>query len=211
MKKRLLFCLWIALVFVIVVLFVKDILPMEKKEEKEIIESVNLETIDERIIGSEPPKLLYADSKKVIFDCCGVYVYDIENQKLMKSFDVQGVVSNKHGRWSCFVSEDGKQILFHIENEKESSYLYYCYYFDSDQLKKISKKEYTNYRQNAFECTYLDYNDELYQQSSGTIVKISPNEYVYLTFEDWLLSTIKIVDVMDGRKTYYKVFDVSEH
>lgn len=64
-------------------------------------------------------------------------------------------------------------------------------------------KEYNDYSKRAFECTYLNYKDEMYEKSFGRIDAISNSEYVYLTFHDWLVSTIEIVYVNDGIETYY--------
>jgi hypothetical protein len=174
------------------------------------MKEVNLEYLDELTIGSEPPKLLYADEDKVIFDCNGVFVYDMKAKDLSQSFDVLFDDSNKNvkRKWNSFVSKDGKYIIFMIGiSANEDSIDRYCYSFEEDVVIEIDEKKYLNYRNNAFAWTDLDYKDELYEKSSGRIVYISDNEYVYLTFEDWLVSTIQFVCVKDNMESYYSIFD----
>ena len=55
--------------------------------------------------------------------------------------------------------------------------------------------------------SFLDYNDKLYEKSSGSIVNLSNNEYIYLTFSDWKVSTIKIVYNKNDKEIVYDVFD----
>jgi len=207
MKKKVLIIFCIAIISLIAIIIYNK---SKKSNINEIIISeVDLKNIDELMIGSEPPKLLYADKEKVIFDCSGVYVYDMKNQALTKSFDISSTMSKMYGKriWNCFVSQDGKQIFFNSSKDTTNLSARYCYSFENDLVKEIAEKEYTDNRKNAFECTYLDYKDELYEKASGSIVNISDNEYVYLTFQDWKVSTIEIVYVYDGKETYYSVFD----
>lgn len=58
-----------------------------------------------------------------------------------------------------------------------------------------------------FICTRLTaYEDELYQKSSGVIADIGEDEYVYLSFKDWKVSTIEAVYVKRAVETRYSVF-----
>ncbi len=173
-----------------------------------VISQVDLKTVDDLRIGSEPPKLIYADKEKVIFNCGGVFVYDMKNKIVTKSFDLSSLLTEKYMKFGCFVSQDGKQISFGVTKEPEGLVARYSYSFKNDLVKELTEKEYRDNREKMFNCTNLDYNDKLYQKSTGMIVNISDNEYVYLTFQEWVVSTIKIVHVKDGKETYYSVFDI---
>lgn len=207
MNKRVLVFLCIAIILsLVIIIFTQYISTNDKVTMKE----VNLEDLNELIIGSEPPKLLYADKDKVIFDCYGVFVYDMKAKMISQSFDVLSIDSDKNEKrkWNSFVSQDGKHIIFRIGKSANNDFVdWYCYSFEDDLVTEIDEKEYLNYRNSAFEWTDLDYNVELYEKSSGRIVPISDSEYVYLTFQDWLVSTIQVVYVKDNKETYYRIFD----
>lgn len=206
-KKNVLILFCIAIVACTSILFIVFSYGSHKANVDEVaINRVDLKKVDALMIGSETPKLLYADKDKVIFNCSGVYVYDIKSKMVSKSFDTLSLLSEMYTKLNCFVSQDGKQIIFGVTKESEGVVARYGYSFEKDHVKEITRKEYEDYREKMFKCTYLDYNAELYQKSSGIIANISDTEYVYLTFQDWKVSTIKIVYVKDGKETYYSVF-----
>ncbi len=207
-KKRVLILFCLAIVVCSFILLLVFRYNNHKANTKEVsISEVNMKAVDDLIIGDEPPKLLYADKEKVIFDCQGVYVYDMQNKILAKSFDTASLVPDKHTRLNAFVTKDGKHIVFGFS--KGISGVWYGYSFKDDYVEKITEEEYKSFKEKMFVSTRLqDYDNELYQKSSGIIVNISDNEYVYLTFKDWKVSTIKIVYVKDGKETEYSVFDI---
>jgi hypothetical protein len=206
-KKKIFMLFCIAIVACTSILLVIYSYNNHKENTKEVaISEIDMKTVDDLMIGSDPPKLLYADKEKVIFDCLGVYVYDMKNKVLAKSFDTSSLVPDKHTKLSSFVTKDGKYIIFGFS--KGISGVWYGYSFKDDLVKELTEDEYKSYREKMFICTRLkDYEDELYQKSSGTIVKISDNEYVYLTFKNWKLSTIQVVYVNGVDETRYSVFD----
>jgi|GEM_PF-6588946 len=170
------------------------------------ISEVDLETVEDLMIGAEPPKLLYADRERVIFDCRGVYVYDISSKKLAKAFDTSSLVKDKRQKPGSFVTGDGKYIIFGASGEGSSSW--YAYSFKKDIVKALTEEEYKSYSERRFICTRLKtYADELYQKSSGIIANISGDEYIYLTFRDWKVSTIEVVYVKGAAETRYSVFE----
>lgn len=207
-KKKMLIPFILVIVICIAVLITVFSFGSDKANTNEaVIPEIDLKAVDNLMIGSEPPKLLYADKEKVIFNCGGVYVYDIKNELLAKSFDTSPLLSEKYTKYGCFVTKDGKQIIFSVTKESEGVIARYGYSFENNLVKEVTEKENAVYRENMFQCTSLDYNDELYQKSSGILANISNHEYIYLTFQDWKVSTIRIVHVKDGKETYYNVFD----
>lgn len=44
--------------------------------------------IQNQIIGSELPRIIFADEENVIFDSGGIFIYNMVNQKITKSLDV---------------------------------------------------------------------------------------------------------------------------
>lgn len=207
MNKRVLVFLCIAIILSLVIFIMTEYI---SNNHEVTMNEVNLEDLDELIIGSEPPKLLYADKDKVIFDCNGVFVYDMKAKMISQSFDVLSIDSDKNEKrkWNSFVSQDGKLIIFMIGKSANNDLVdRYCYSIENDKVTEIDEKEYLKYQNSAFEWKEIDYNDDLYEKTSGRIVPISDNEYVYLTFHDWLVSTIQVVYVKDNKETYYSIFD----
>ena len=209
-KKKVLILLCLAFVVCTSILLIVFRHNIHKANTKEVsISEVDMKTVDALIIGAEPPQLLYADEEKVIFDCQGVYVYDMKNKTIAKSFDTISLGPDKHTKLNAFVTQDGKHIVFGFS--KGIAGVWYDYSFKDDFVKKLNEDEYKSFKEKTFICTRLkDYDDELYQKSSGMIVNISDNEYIYLTFKDWKVSTIKVVYVKDGKETEFSVFDIKK-
>lgn len=169
------------------------------------ISQVDLKSVEGLMIGSEPPRLLYADREMTVFDCRGIYVYDRNTKKLAQSFDTSSLVQGKQQKLSSFVTEDGNYIIFGVSGEGSSSW--YIYSFKDDIVKTLPQEEYESYHEKMFICTRLTaYEDELYQKSSGVIADIGEDEYVYLSFKDWKVSTIEAVYVKRTVETRYSVF-----
>ncbi len=173
------------------------------KVQEADINPIDLKNINELFIGAEPPRLIYADKDKVIFQSSGVYVYDLNNQGLDKSFDID----SKLDRVGCFVTKDGQEIIFAGINKFNKQETRYSFSFSKKIVREIDESEYKEYTKNRFECTLLDYKDKLYEKSSGSIVNLSNNEYIYLTFSDWKVSTIRIVYIKNDKEIVYGVFD----
>lgn len=53
-----------------------------------IITQVEYDNLQNQIIGSEMPRIIYADNEKVVFDSGGIYIYDLINQKISSSLDI---------------------------------------------------------------------------------------------------------------------------
>ena len=175
-------------------------------ETEFVIDEIDLNTINDLLIGSEPPKILHADKENVIFNSSGIFVYNMKDKALIHSFNISSFMAGVY--LDCFVLQDGEELIFtSIEDTGNSAMAYYSYSFVNDTVKELTGKQYTDYLEKRFICESLDYQDELYQKSSGKIANISDDEYVYLTFEDWKVSTIKIVYVNKGKETYFNVFN----
>ncbi|WP_150271167.1 hypothetical protein [Paenibacillus tepidiphilus] len=173
-----------------------------------VIPEVDLEQIEDLIIGSEPPKLIYADKTQVMFETTGgVYVYDMEDKSVVRSFDTASFASERypHVLQSSFATQDGKQLIFNFRDGPDLVAAY-RYSFEDNSINKLTKNESRDYLNKRFECKYPDPQDELYHKASGTIATISSREYVYLTFQDWKVSTINVVYVQDDQETVYNVF-----
>ncbi len=210
-KKKL-----IALALIIVVAFASILLAIysfvkhktEPLAQEVAISQVDLKAVEGLMIGSEPPRLLYADRGMTVFDCRGIYVYDRNSKKLAQSIDTSSLVQGKQQKLSSFVTEDGKYMIFGVSGEGSSSW--YVYSFKDDTVKTLTQEEYESYHEKMFICTRLTaYEDELYQKSSGVIAHIGEDEYVYLSFKDWKVSTIEVVYVKRAVETRYSVFDTA--
>jgi len=132
----------------------------------------------------------------------------MKNKALAQSFDISSLAEKHPNSYSkCYVSMYGNELIISFREGTGGGIAAYCYSFKNNCLEEISEKELNDYKDNAFNCTYLDNEDDLYKKSSGMIANISHNEYVYLTYKDWKVSTINIVHVKDGKETYYRVFN----
>lgn len=208
-KKKVLIVLCIAVVACISILIMIFNFSSKANKKAVVINEVDLKAVDNLIIGSEPPRIIYADEDRVIFDCCGVYVYDFKSKSLTKTFDIPASISKKYMEriWDCFATQDGKHIVFKFAKDSNGLVSLLDYSFQNNFIKEITEEEFNTYKEKAFICTRLeDSNDELYQKSSGIIAKITDREYVYLTFKDWKVDTIQAVYVKNGQETIYKVF-----
>lgn len=173
-----------------------------------IIQEMDNYTIKERMIGAEPPRLLYADHNKVIFESVDIYIYDIVNKTLLKSFDVSSLLSEqyKECKYQSRVSSDGNEIFIVFKELSGAFTAAFYYSFQSDEWQEMNESAYKSKDANVFECTLIDTDNELSQITSGYAVYLSESEYFYLTFQDWKVSEINIVYVNNGEKIVYKVF-----
>lgn len=174
-----------------------------------IIKEMDNNAIKERMIGAEPPCLLYADHNKVVFESVDIYVYDMVNKKLSKSFDVSALLSGKYKecKYQSRVSSDGKEIFIVFKEMSGAFNAAFNYSFQSNKWKEINESEFKSKEGNTFESTLIDTHNELSQVTSGYAVYLSEFEYFYLTFKDWKVSEINIVYINNDKKEVYKVFE----
>lgn len=174
-----------------------------------VINELSLDNINNRYIGSEPPHIIYADSENIIINCGGVYVYNMSSKSLIKTLDVLSFKDEMDPDtfYDCFATEDGKKIIFTFTklNLKGAS-TYYCYSFDSDKLSKINEVDYKKYRENAFENSRNDINDDIDNNTRTGLTYISDTEYIYLLTPEMIIGNIVAVYVKDSVETYYQIF-----
>ncbi|MEO3944827.1 hypothetical protein [Gorillibacterium sp. CAU 1737] len=178
-----------------------------------VIPEVDLTKMESLMIGSEPPKLIYADNSKVIFETTGgVYVYDLKETALIRSFDTSSFASARYSNVlpSSFATQDGNQLIFNFNNGSGGFVAAFRYSLADKRIHELTEQEAGEYRKQRFECIYLKPSDERYQKSSGMIASTSGRDYVYLTFRDWKVSTINVVYVQDDQETVYRVFASNE-
>lgn len=173
------------------------------------VKEMDNNAIKEKMIGSEPPRLLYADHSKVIFESVDIYVYDMVNKKLSKSFDVSTLLSEKYKecKYQSRVSSDGKELFIIFKEMSGAFKAAFNYSFQSNKWKEMNESECKRKEENSFECTLIDASNKLSQVTSGYVVYLSEAEYFYLTFKDWKVSEINIVYVNNDKKDVYKVFE----
>ncbi len=175
-----------------------------------VAKEVDLTKFENSIIGSEMPRILYADRDKVIFEASGVYVYDLKKEELVcsyafDSFDDQLLKNNKV---FVFALSDGKQIIWGFEDEVGNVVKAYSCITGEKNLIEISKEQMITYQKNSFLCYYPNENDERYKQSFGAITMLSPvqGEVIYLTFSSVEVASIKIVYESSLEHKEYQVF-----
>lgn len=207
MKKKIVAL--IALAIGIVAVFIIVCLNQKADTTDTVIGTMDKKAVEEKMIGAEPPRLLYADHDKAVFESIDIYVYDIKNKILLKAFDMSSLLQDqyKQCRYEYRVSLDGNEIFAGFEEFSGVFTAAFRYSFLSDKWMKMDENDYKSKRDNTFESTMIDADSELAQITSGYAVYLSESEYYYLTFENWKVSEINLVYVKDGKKTVYQVFD----
>ncbi|QEH67190.1 M56 family metallopeptidase [Cellulosilyticum sp. WCF-2] len=175
-----------------------------------VAKEVDLTKFESSIIGSEMPRILYADRNKVIFEASGVYVYDLKKEELVcsyafESFDTQLLKNNKV---FVFSLADGKQIIWGFEDTAGNDVKAYSCITGEKNLMEVSKELMATYQKNSFSCYYPNENDERYNQSFGAITMLpgTQDEVIYLTFTSVEVATIKIVYESSLEHKEYQVF-----
>lgn len=175
---------------------------------------IDLSLAEDTIIGSELPRLLYADEDKAVFDCAGIYVYDFSSKKISHALDTLsfGEMYFSKGkdrdiRSGQFVLQNGDEIIISYNDygnlNTDDLPKHYSYALSHQVLKEINIEEYEDQR---FECQYLEYEDDLYAISTGMVANINDDEFVYLKHSEYKVSSIKIVYVNGMTETVYDVF-----
>lgn len=174
--------------------------------------SVDLSDIAHMNIGSEMPRLLYANSDiAVIQGTFGVIVYNMKDSivtnrisyELMKSYDISMMLAS--------VSQDGKTI--YIGNDDMSNEFIYTHQYDisSKVIKKITQQPSgifipTNIESPGYNEQYDKYFDLQYL-TSNIIVELD-NSFIYLRSLDWNMKNLQIVicQYEDGESKVLDVF-----
>lgn len=175
-----------------------------------VAKEVDLTKFKNSIIGSEMPRILYADRDKVIFEASGIYVYDLKKEELVSSyafdsFDTQLLKNNKG---FVFALTDGKQIIWGFEDIVGNNVKAYSCITGEKNLMEISKELMATYQKNSFSCYYPNESDERYNKSFGAITMLpaTQDEVIYLTFSSVEVATIKIVYESSLEHKEYQVF-----
>lgn len=214
MKKKNIFIIMFGCVIILGITF---LLMRSTRKGSVVINDINLNMVEDVIIGSELPKVLYADQNKIIFYNAGIYVYEFKNKEITHALDIisfiETQITNSEDfdiRSGQFVSEDGSHILIEYSDysnvEKNDLPLYYSYSVDSKEIKEVSEEEFIDKKKSVFECEYLEYEQELYSKSTGMIARINNEEYVYLKINGYNLSELQIVYVNGTQETVYNAF-----
>lgn len=201
MKKSTILLLGIFIVLV-------GLLFIDQKKDNNIkdtnfMQEVDVKSLDQQIIGSESPKIIYADQEDIIIFCNNVYIYNMPSQSLSKSFDMESFRADNDlpMRTNSFATLEGDKIIFSFSDGPGVS-IYYTYTLNDDTWSEIDEEEYFEYLNNPFYNNTSEYIDK----SLATVTHISENEYVYLLAEDMIIGNIEIVHVKDSEETSYKVF-----
>lgn len=175
--------------------------------------SVDLSDISHMNIGSEMPRLLYADDNiAVIQGTFGVIVYNIKNSLItdrisyehMKSYDISMMLAS--------VSQDGTTIYIGNDDMSFSNEILYTHQYDisSRSIKETKVQPSDVFIPNTIETPgynkqYDKYFDLQYL-ISDRIVELN-NSFIYLRSLDWTVKNLQIVicQYNDGES---KVFDV---
>ncbi|MEO4052447.1 hypothetical protein [Solibacillus sp. CAU 1738] len=175
--------------------------------------SVDLSDIPHMNIGSEMPRLLYAnDNITVIQGTFGVIVYNMQNSLVtnrisyehMKSYDISMMLAS--------VSQDGTTIYIGNIDRPFSNEILYTHQYDiNSRVIKETKEQssgvfITNTVETPGHNEQYDKYFDLQYLTSDKIVELN-NSFIYLRSLDWNIKNLQIVicQYEDGES---KVFDV---
>lgn len=178
---------------------------MMSRNNMEIVVPISPELSAGLQIGADMTELDYASDEIVIFhDYFGLFVYDIELKKIVRSLDLESIGCHfTQGDNYCevAVSEDGKTVQLH----PMSSDRMYVYSVPDKLLVKKPYKSMDGRFDDFVDITNIvDYSEA--GKCSHTAVSFDNGDYGYLYTSDWTLDTLYYVR---GDSTY-KLFDFEE-
>ncbi|GKX31332.1 hypothetical protein SH1V18_38120 [Vallitalea longa] len=202
---------WILL---IVILFISIVFILNNQHNKLTINQIDSNDLKNQMIGSELPRLLFSDENKVIFESGGIYIYDLIDKNVTLSLDI---ISFKNKYFSdktfkdikpwAYATKDGNEILLTFINYASEPFeKYYSFNVPDKVIKEISVEAFEAKKANIFLCEYLDDNNEFYSKSTSMISRIDDKRFVYLTYDNYKVNSIKIVLVNNNKPTIYNVF-----
>lgn len=175
--------------------------------------SVDLSDIPHMNIGSEMPRLLYADDNiAVIQGTFGVIVYNMKYSLVTDRISYEHMKSYNISMMLASVSQDGKTIYIGNDDMSFSNDILYTHQYDisSRAIKETKEQPSGVFIPNTIETPgynkqYDKYFDLQYL-TSDRIVELN-NSFIYLRSLDWNIKNLQIVicQYEDGES---KVFDV---
>lgn len=175
--------------------------------------SVDLSDIPHMNIGSEMPRLLYADDNiAVIQGTFGVIVYNMKYSLVTDRISYEHMKSYNISMMLASVSQDGKTIYIGNDDMSFSNDILYTHKYDisSRAIKETKEQPSGVFIPNTIETPgynkqYDKYFDLQYL-TSDRIVELN-NSFIYLRSLDWNIKNLQIVicQYEDGES---KVFDV---
>lgn len=175
--------------------------------------SVELSDIPHMNIGSEMPRLLYADKNiAVIQGTFGVIVYNMQNSLVSNRISYEHMKSYDISMMLVSVSQDGTTIYIGNDDMSFSNEILFTHQYDinSRVIKETKEQPSGVFITNTIETPgyneqYDKYFDLRYL-TSDKIVELN-NSFIYLRSLDWNIKNLQIVicQFEDGES---KVFDV---
>ncbi|MCR2823611.1 hypothetical protein [Lederbergia panacisoli] len=174
--------------------------------------SVDMSDIEQMNIGSEMPRLLYADNNIVVMQgTFGVVVYNMQDSIVTNRISYEQIKSYGIPAMMATVSEDGKTIF--IGNDDMNNEFIYTdqYNINTKVIKKTTRQPSSLYSPVNIETPgyneqYDKYFDLLYL-TGDNIVELD-NSFIYLRSSDWNMKNLQIVicQYEDGESVVFDVF-----
>ena len=183
-------------------------------KEDIVIAEIDYTNPETSIIGSEFPRILYADNRKVIFDSRSIYIYDLIDEDIDTSLDLISFQNEVFGEkekhnirsWTFSTVDGNELIIVFTDIDDGSLKAVYSYDLFTNSVKEMSTMAYEEKRENMFLCEELKFDDELYNTaSSGTVARVDENSFIYLKLSGDL-SSIQVVYRTGDSESVYPVF-----
>lgn len=174
--------------------------------------ALDLSDIEQMNIGSEMPRLLYADNHMAVMQgTFGVIVYSMRDSIVTNRISYEHVKSDGISMMWASVSQDGTTIF--IGNEDMFSDFTYTHQYDihTGVIKKTKEQPSSLFR--PITITSPGYNEQydkyfdLQYLTSDTIVE-RDHSFIYLRSSDWNMKNLQMVicQYEDGESKVYDVF-----
>lgn len=173
--------------------------------------AVDTSDIEQMNIGSEMPRLLYADNNITVMQgTFGVVVYNMQDSIVTNRISYEQIKSYGITMMLASVSQDGTTIFIGNDDMSMSSneFIYtHQYDISTRVIKKTTQQPSNLYRPETIEAPgYHEQYDDLQYGTSHTIVELD-DSFIYLRSSYWEMKYLQIVNCPyeDGES---KVFDV---
>lgn len=176
--------------------------------ENVTLNKVDFDAVKSLDVGSEGPRIVYADENTVIFECVDLFVYDLKEKKISNSYNIRELCEKNYEQGcvtQCYGLMDGKTVLLGVFNDPASLKTLYRITLEDSSCTKISTDLLQGSMKNVYTCIEPDRGNPLLASVLGFVGQISEEEFVYLT-SDMTVGGIVINHIKKNKLTSYHVF-----
>jgi len=183
------------------------------KKEAFIFDSVDYTDTTNMLIGSELPRILFANKDQVIVENRHIYIYDLKKREMVQSIDMVAFTDRILGpdfkdRCRSWVISDkeGERLIFSFSQLEGDNHKYFTYSLKTSQLEEVSQEVYLVLRDNRYSCQTFEPGDiTRYEDRLDYKAQIDDQAYLYLVLSRGDFSQARVV-LEDGDQ--YQVYSL---